>query len=213
MFSVILISIAWVVEASPISNRSPVPSRYVETPSRGYLPSRNTKSTQRLGYHYGYESLQTGTPVDVVPVEHEYIKNPFIPVPNSPTEVEPSRPVYKIIKDEYSPSSPTLSPVKIHSAGQTLVTPVNIKNQKYHPDIPPNAVATAITTLDWLLENKGYNSPIHPPPSPVIALVLSQYGRYLPITRGPRVYSYMAVNNIHNNQPFGQYKWETDENG
>ncbi|KAF7995036.1 hypothetical protein HCN44_004508 [Aphidius gifuensis] len=81
-------------------------------------------------------------------------------------------------------------------------------------DYSAQTVASAITTLDWLLCNKGYNSPIHPPPSPVLALVLSKYGRYLPVTRGSRVYSYMATNNIHNSQPFGQYKFsrEHDDN-
>ncbi|XP_011302104.1 uncharacterized protein [Fopius arisanus] len=197
-------SLVWLVEASPISNRSPVPSRNVETSSPGYQPPRNT---QRLGYHYGYEGFQTEMGIDLLPVH--YTQNPLIPVSNRPTEVETSRPVYEIIEDEYSPTS---SPVKIHSAVETLVSPSNIKNEKYHHDVQANAVATAITTLDWLMDNKGYNSPIHPPPRPVIALVLSHYGRYLPIARGPRVYSYMAVNNIHNNQPFGQYKWEAGEN-
>ncbi|CAL1680156.1 unnamed protein product [Lasius platythorax] len=79
----------------------------------------------------------------------------------------------------------------------------------------PQDITAAIKTLDRFLSrtlnDDGYNSKLHPPPNPVLALVLSRYGRYVPGTRYPRVYAYMAANNIHNNQPFGRYKYESDE--
>jgi len=79
----------------------------------------------------------------------------------------------------------------------------------------PQDVTAAIKALDRFLSrtlnNEGYNSELHPPLSPVLALVLSRYGRYVPGTRNPRVYAYMAVNNIHNFQPMGKYKHECDE--
>ena len=67
------------------------------------------------------------------------------------------------------------------------------------------------STLDWFLTDKGYNSQLHPPTNPIINLILSHYGRYLPGSHQPKIYSYMAVNNIHNNRPFGQYKLSCDE--
>ncbi|XP_029173758.1 uncharacterized protein LOC114942542 [Nylanderia fulva] len=76
-------------------------------------------------------------------------------------------------------------------------------------------VTAAIKALDRFLSralnDDSYNSKLHPPPNPVLALVLSRYGRYVPGTRNPRVYAYMAANNMHNNQPFGRYKYESDE--
>ncbi|XP_076759796.1 uncharacterized protein LOC143428641 [Xylocopa sonorina] len=76
-------------------------------------------------------------------------------------------------------------------------------------------VTTAIKALDRFLSgalnDDGYNSELHPPPNPVLALLLSRYGRYVPGTRHPRVYAHMAVNNIHNNKPFGSYKLECEE--
>lgn len=79
----------------------------------------------------------------------------------------------------------------------------------------PQDITTAIKALDRFLSEAlnadSYNSQLHPPPNPVLALVLSRYGRYVPGTRNPRVYAYTAVNNMHNNQPFGTYKYECDE--
>jgi hypothetical protein len=84
---------------------------------------------------------------------------------------------------------------------------------RYHHG--PQDVTAAIKALDRFLSrtlsNDGYNSELHPPLSPILSLVLSRYGRYVPGTRNPRVYAYMAVNNIHNRQPFGKYKYECDE--
>lgn len=83
----------------------------------------------------------------------------------------------------------------------------------YHRE--PQDITAAIKTLDRFLSrtlnDDGYNSKLHPPPNPVLALILSRYGRYVPGTRNPRVYAYMAANNIHNNLPFGRYKYEYDE--
>ncbi|XP_032667193.1 uncharacterized protein LOC116842300 [Odontomachus brunneus] len=79
----------------------------------------------------------------------------------------------------------------------------------------PQDVATAIKALDRFLSETlnadSYNSQLHPPPNPLLALVLSRYGRYVPGTRNPRVYAYTAANNMHNNKPFGIYKYECDE--
>lgn len=78
----------------------------------------------------------------------------------------------------------------------------------------PQDITVAIKALDRFLSrtlnDDGYNSKLHPPPNPILALILSRYGRYVPGTRNPRVYAYMAVNNIHNNL-FGRYKYECDE--
>lgn len=76
-------------------------------------------------------------------------------------------------------------------------------------------ITAAIKALDrfltGVLNDDSYNSVLHPPPNPVLALVLSRYGRYVPGSRNSRVYAHMAVNNIHNNKPFGSYKLECDE--
>ncbi|KAK2588591.1 hypothetical protein KPH14_006363 [Odynerus spinipes] len=76
-------------------------------------------------------------------------------------------------------------------------------------------ITRAIRFLDRFLSSAlngdSYNSELHLPPNPVLALVLSRYGRYVPGPQNPRHYSYMAVNNIHNNRPFGQYKLEREE--
>ncbi|XP_077258181.1 uncharacterized protein LOC143895160 [Temnothorax americanus] len=79
----------------------------------------------------------------------------------------------------------------------------------------PQDITAIIKALDRFLSHTlnddGYNSKVHPPPNPVLALVLSRYGRYVPGPRNPRVYAYLAANNIHNHQPFGKYKYEFDE--
>lgn len=61
--------------------------------------------------------------------------------------------------------------------------------------------------------DRGFNTQQHPPPDPILALMLSHYGQYLPGLRTPRLYGYMAVNNIHNNKPFGSYKLTRDYDG
>ncbi|XP_076384705.1 uncharacterized protein LOC117220524 [Megalopta genalis] len=76
-------------------------------------------------------------------------------------------------------------------------------------------ITAAIKALDHfltgVLNGDSYNSGLHPPPSPVLALVLSRYGRYVLGARNPRIYAHMAVNNIHNNRPFGSYKVESEQ--
>ncbi|KAL0104651.1 hypothetical protein PUN28_017411 [Cardiocondyla obscurior] len=79
----------------------------------------------------------------------------------------------------------------------------------------PQDMTAVIKALDHFLgstlNDDGYNSKVHPPLNPVLALVLSRYGRYVPGPRNPRVYANLAANNIHNQQPFGKYKYELDE--
>ncbi|XP_043289548.1 uncharacterized protein [Venturia canescens] len=83
-------------------------------------------------------------------------------------------------------------------------------NEKLRHEPPKNSAAS-FSTLDWFLTDVGYNSQLHPPPNPILSLILSHYGRYLSGNHRPKIYSYMAVNNIHNNKPFGQYKLSCDE--
>lgn len=80
----------------------------------------------------------------------------------------------------------------------------------------PEELTTAIVTLDRFfksfLNSESYNSALQPPTNPVLALILSRYGVYVPSSLKSHPYAYMAVNNIHNNKPFGQYKYEYNEN-
>lgn len=89
------------------------------------------------------------------------------------------------------------------------------KAQATNPHRDSQDITTAIKALDHflsgVLNDDSYNSELHPPPNPVLALVLSRYGRYVPGARNPRVYAHMAANNIHNNKPFGSYKLECEE--
>lgn len=93
--------------------------------------------------------------------------------------------------------------------------PYRGKAQTTNPHRNSQDITTAIKTLDHflsgVLNDDSYNSQLHPPPNPVLALVLSRYGRYVSGARNPRVYAHMAVNNIHNNKPFGSYKLEREE--
>nr|XP_003701361.2 PREDICTED: uncharacterized protein LOC100878881 [Megachile rotundata] len=89
------------------------------------------------------------------------------------------------------------------------------KAQTTNPHRNSQDITTVIKALDHflsgILNDDSYNSELHPPPNPVLALVLSRYGRYVLGARNPRVYAHMAVNNIHNNKPFGSYKLECDQ--
>ncbi|KOC65763.1 hypothetical protein WH47_10225, partial [Habropoda laboriosa] len=89
------------------------------------------------------------------------------------------------------------------------------KVETRNPSHNSQDITTAIKALDHflsrVLNDDGYNSEVHPPSNPALALVLSRYGRYVPGARNPRVYAHMAVNNIHNNKPFGSYKLECEE--
>ncbi|KAJ8919169.1 hypothetical protein NQ315_012155 [Exocentrus adspersus] len=57
-------------------------------------------------------------------------------------------------------------------------------------------------------------APNHPqllPINPYIALLLSQYGHYVPLYGSSKgLYGYAAANNFHNNKPFGAYKVHED---
>lgn len=62
-------------------------------------------------------------------------------------------------------------------------------------------------------KNFGFNHPQHLPVNPYLALLLSHYGRYIPVYgEGKGIYGYAAANNYHNNQPFGAYKLYVDRN-
>ncbi|XP_066259197.1 uncharacterized protein [Euwallacea similis] len=80
----------------------------------------------------------------------------------------------------------------------------------YHPVGNPLTTALLLSTfLEVPSTQIGVgNHPDQGPVNPYIALLLSQYGRYLPIhivgSRG--LYYYAAANNYHNNKPFGSYK-------
>lgn len=87
----------------------------------------------------------------------------------------------------------------------------HLRVNEERPHEPPKDLAASFSTRDWFLTDAGYNSPLHPPPNPLLSLILSHYGRYLSGKQHPKIYSYMAVNNIHNNRPFGQYKLSCDE--
>ncbi|XP_076183736.1 uncharacterized protein LOC143155180 [Ptiloglossa arizonensis] len=93
--------------------------------------------------------------------------------------------------------------------------PYRGKVQTTNPHRNSQDITTAIKALDHflsgVLNDDGYNSELHPPPNPVLALILSRYGRYVHGLRNPRVYAHMAANNIHNNKPFGNYKMECEE--
>ncbi|XP_011873763.1 PREDICTED: uncharacterized protein LOC105565293 [Vollenhovia emeryi] len=90
-----------------------------------------------------------------------------------------------------------------------------VETATYYPRRGPQDLTAVIKALDRFLSrtlnDDSYNSKVHPPPNPVLALILSRYGRYVPGPRNPRVYAYLAANNIHNHQPFGKYKYEFDE--
>lgn len=135
-----------------------------------------------------------------------------------------TKPVYELTNDEISNDGrdygggPEGNRARDQSTGPNTVTSLGHHRPADSHEFPRDAsaaataaVATSFSTLDWLLADKGYNSPLHPPPNPIISLVLSHYGRYIPGPRQPKFYSYMAVNNIHNNRPFGQYKLSSDE--
>lgn len=57
-----------------------------------------------------------------------------------------------------------------------------------------------------------YNHPEHLTINPYIALLLSHYGKYVPVYGSNYgLYAYNAVNNYHNNKPFGSYKVYEDQ--
>lgn len=100
----------------------------------------------------------------------------------------------------------------IPSSGHNSAAEWNDPTKAHHsPDELTSAIASLDRLLRPLIDADSYNTSLHPPVNPVLALILSRYGRYVPGTQNPRVYSYMASNNIHNNKPFGKYKHSSDE--
>lgn len=78
-----------------------------------------------------------------------------------------------------------------------------------------NPLVTALMTASSLgIEPKPlqYNHPDHLPVNPYVALLLSHYGKYIPIYGANYgLHAYNAVNNYHNNKPFGSYKVHEDQ--
>ncbi|KAG5890802.1 hypothetical protein JTB14_026923 [Gonioctena quinquepunctata] len=103
-----------------------------------------------------------------------------------------------------------------HYYGYKTYTPTNLPLalQKPKPDLQSfvneNPLAATLLLSSMLHLPPKYSPANHPellPINPYIALLLSQYGRYVPHygSRGG-LYAYQAANNHHNNKPFGSYK-------
>ncbi|KAL7298604.1 hypothetical protein TKK_0008374 [Trichogramma kaykai] len=140
------------------------------------------------------------------PLPHGYLSNfvDFKPIHENDNQVLIDLTPHKHKFDGYTYSIPDSKDVRI---------PIG-EPKKYVPYYPSDDLVKALLTLDKalkpLLDTDSYNSALHPPLNPVLALVLSRYGKY--ISSKSRLYSYTATNNMHNNRPFGQYKYECDEN-
>lgn len=94
----------------------------------------------------------------------------------------------------------------------------NIKIFKDYYDKPEYSfpdLTAVILELNRLIQaiekTKSYNSVLHIPTNPTLALILSHYGKYTIETPKHHSYSYAASNNVHNNKPFGQYKYAIEE--
>nr|XP_023029165.1 uncharacterized protein LOC111517298 [Leptinotarsa decemlineata] len=76
--------------------------------------------------------------------------------------------------------------------------------------VDKNPLAASLLLSSMLHLPSMYALANHPellPINPYIALLLSQYGRYLPQHGASKgLYGYQAANNYHNNKPFGSYK-------
>lgn len=90
----------------------------------------------------------------------------------------------------------------------TLLPP--IRDNEIHTIVDTNPLLAALllsSTLGIPQKSPGFNHPQHLPINPYVALLLSHYGRYLPLYGTARgIYGYTAANNYHNNKPFGSYK-------
>ncbi|CAH0559440.1 unnamed protein product [Brassicogethes aeneus] len=70
-------------------------------------------------------------------------------------------------------------------------------------------IAALLLGTSLALPQKSFasNHPGLPPVNPYVALILSNYGRYLPLPKTTRgIYAYAAANSYHNYQPGGTYK-------
>lgn len=118
----------------------------------------------------------------------------------------PQRASYRVLEEhnEYPTDNPDHS--RLPYTGKVLTTSPYRNSQD---------VTAAIKALDHflsrVLNGDSYNNELHPPSNPILALILSRYGRYVLGARNPRVYAHMAVNNIHNHKPFGVYKLECED--
>jgi hypothetical protein len=118
---------------------------------------------------------------------HEY----QYPLPGDPQQKLPSRPPY-----------PDVSKFHPHN--------------HFSPHYPPQFVAHELNNFytKKLFSDVPHTLGIHSyykPPNPLLQVMLSHYGRYLPIpqfwgVQGNGLYSYSAGNDLHNNGPNGAYK-------
>uniref|UniRef100_A0AAR5NZ42 Uncharacterized protein n=2 Tax=Dendroctonus ponderosae TaxID=77166 RepID=A0AAR5NZ42_DENPD len=105
----------------------------------------------------------------------------------------------------YHSSAP--APLGLSSPSPTI--PHSVANQPLLSgnDLLAALFLSAVLRLPRAKSDVG-NHPEEVSVNPYITLLLSQYGRYLPIhalgTKG--LYHYAAANNYHNNKPFGSYK-------
>ncbi|KAG8034007.1 hypothetical protein G9C98_008488 [Cotesia typhae] len=119
-----------------------------------------------------------------------------IPLSYSISSDKNTRPVYEVIdgNDEY--------PRPIHQRVPIRhIDDINLEKFTRNPRVQ-------LGESDWRIRKINKNYPL------AVSPLLSQYGSGYPAINSanvnvdtPRVYSYITVNNIHNNRPFGQYKW------
>ncbi|XP_018326589.1 uncharacterized protein LOC108737906 [Agrilus planipennis] len=74
-----------------------------------------------------------------------------------------------------------------------------------------NPLIPALALNSYLYRFPTISKSNHPellPLNPFVSLLLSHYGRYIPLRKlhGRSIYGYSAANNYHNNKPFGAYK-------
>ncbi|KAF2906115.1 hypothetical protein ILUMI_00066 [Ignelater luminosus] len=101
-------------------------------------------------------------------------------------------------------------PVAPPAGSQPFPIPLSRKNVEIHTIVDANPLLAALLLSSILgieAKSPGFNHPQHLSTNPYIALLLSHYGRYIPLYGGGHgIYGYNAANNYHNNKPFGAYK-------
>ncbi|KAK9738870.1 hypothetical protein QE152_g9451 [Popillia japonica] len=126
--------------------------------------------------------------------------------------------------DDLNNRKPILLPLQViyedqKSANQPEVEFVRpVKAEELHNLASENPVLATLLlsyNLHISADSPGFNHPQHLPINPYVALLLSHYGRYIPLSSGSSssgrgIYGYTAANNYHNNLPFGSYKIHTD---
>ncbi|KAJ8931221.1 hypothetical protein NQ314_015892 [Rhamnusium bicolor] len=128
----------------------------------------------------------------------------------------------KIVYDYITPVIPLSGisvpnqPIKQYGFNGYIPSNLPLLPQPQIPKIDLNAIIDGNPLLAALLlsaslglspKSATSNHPELLPINPYIALLLSQYGRYVPHHgTGRGLYGYAASNNYHNNKPFGSYK-------